>query len=182
MFFESSPLDTCYHRVSTFFAIVFLNDCNETRCKKRLPHTNVVGISTFSCNVFRCVPRPWNLSLGTSSYEPQNTHMVHSTVACVRKRFCPQRSYGQAVVTGVSPSPPRYLPSIWSRMGFSNAFQVFHARRLASNFANTRSYAFGLWICRKEHRVRFDPTTSTLTVSRLTIGLPGTPAYTIEYV
>ena len=30
-----------------------------------------------------------------------------------RRRFYPQRSSGQAVVTGVVPSPPRYVPSIF---------------------------------------------------------------------
>ena len=34
-------------------------------------------------------------------------------------QFYPQRSPGQAVVTGVVPSPPRYVPSFLSRMGFS---------------------------------------------------------------
>ena len=36
-----------------------------------------------------------------------------------RRRFYPQRSSGQAVVTGVVPSPPGYVPSFLSRIGFS---------------------------------------------------------------
>ena len=36
-----------------------------------------------------------------------------------RRRFYPQRSSAQAMVTGVVPSPPRYVPSFLSRIGFS---------------------------------------------------------------
>ena len=43
----------------------------------------------------------------------------------------------QAVVTGVVPSPPLYVPSILSRIGFS----VPTARRFSSNVANSRSRA-----------------------------------------
>ena len=55
-----------------------------------------------------------------------------------RRRFYPQRSAGQAVVTGVIPSPPRYVPSFLSRIGFS----IPAARRVSSNVANSRSRAF----------------------------------------
>ena len=54
------------------------------------------------------------------------------------RRFYPQRSSGQAVVTGVLPSPPRYVPSILSRIGFSTPT----ARRFSSYIANSRSRAF----------------------------------------
>ena len=56
-----------------------------------------------------------------------------------RRRFYPQRPPGQqAVVTGVVPSPPQYVPSILSRVGFS----IPTARRFSSNVANSRSRAF----------------------------------------
>ena len=55
-----------------------------------------------------------------------------------RRRFYPQRSSGQAVVTGVVPSSPRYVPSFLSRIGFS----IPTARRFSSNVANSRSRVF----------------------------------------
>ena len=55
-----------------------------------------------------------------------------------RRRFYPQRSSGQAVVTGVVPSPPRYGPSFLSLIGFS----IPTARRFSSNVAHLRSRAF----------------------------------------
>ena len=36
-------------------------------------------------------------------------------------RFYPQRSSGHAVVTGFVPSPPRYMPSILSRIGVQHS-------------------------------------------------------------
>ena len=51
--------------------------------------------------------------------------------------FYPQRSSGQAVVTGVVRST-RYLPSFLSRIGFS----IPTARRFSSNVANSRSRPF----------------------------------------
>ena len=53
-------------------------------------------------------------------------------------KFYPQRSSGQAVVTGVVPSPLRYVPSFLSRIGFS----IPTARRFSSNVANSRFRAF----------------------------------------
>ena len=52
--------------------------------------------------------------------------------------FYTQRSSGQAVFTGVVHSPPRYVPSFLSRIGFS----IPTARRFSSNVANPRSRAF----------------------------------------
>ena len=54
------------------------------------------------------------------------------------KRFYPQRSSGQAVVTGAVPSPPRCVPSFLSRIGFI----IPTARRFSSNVANSRFRAF----------------------------------------
>ena len=71
------------------------------------------------------------------------------------------------------PFSPGYLPSLLLRIG--PHFSAFYARRFASNFANSRSSAFGLPICKKEPLVRFKPTTSTSVVTRLTIGPPETP-------
>ena len=45
------------------------------------------------------------------------TFQLNSYIAY--RRFYPQRSSGQAVVTGVVPSPPRYVPSFLSRIRFS---------------------------------------------------------------
>ena len=47
-----------------------------------------------------------------------------------RRRFYPQQTSGQqAVVTGVYPSPPRYVPSFLSRIGF----RIPTAHRFSSN-------------------------------------------------
>ena len=54
------------------------------------------------------------------------------------RRFYPQRPSGQAVVTGVVPSSPRYVPSFLSRIEFSNPT----AHRFSSDVANSRSRAF----------------------------------------
>ena len=54
-----------------------------------------------------------------------------------RGRFYALRSSGQAVVTGVVPSP-RYVPLFLSRIGFS----IPPARRFSSNVASSRSRAF----------------------------------------
>ena len=53
---------------------------------------------------------------------------------------------GQAVVSGVAPSPARYVPSFLSRIGFS----IPTARRLSSNVANSRFRAFRESICAQE--------------------------------
>ena len=45
---------------------------------------------------------------------------------------------GQAVVSGVVSSPPRYVPSVLPRIGFS----IPTACRFSSNVANSRSRAF----------------------------------------
>ena len=56
-------------------------------------------------------------------------------------------SSGQAVVTGVVPSPPLLLPSILSRIGFSNPT----ARRFFIEcVASSRSRAFRTSICAQE--------------------------------
>ena len=63
------------------------------------------------------------------------------TSSSTRRRFYPQRSSGQAVVTGVVPSPPRYMPPFLSRIGFS----IPTAGRFSSNVAinnSSRSRAF----------------------------------------
>ena len=57
------------------------------------------------------------------------------------RRFYPQRPSGQAAVTGVVPSPIRYLPFIFivhRFVGFNN----LPARRFPSNVAFQRSRAF----------------------------------------
>ena len=50
-----------------------------------------------------------------------------------RRRFYPQRSSGQAVVTGVVPSPPRYVPSFLSRIGSSIPLLVDFHRKLLTH-------------------------------------------------
>ena len=52
----------------------------------------------------------------------------------------------------------------------------FSARRLESNFGNSRSRALGLSNFKKQALVRFEPMTSTSINTRLSIGPPGTPA------
>ena len=55
-----------------------------------------------------------------------------------RRRFYPQRSSGQAVVTGVVPSSPRHVPSIF----IAHRVQHSHCSSISSNVANSRSRAF----------------------------------------
>ena len=54
------------------------------------------------------------------------------------RRFYPRRPSGQAVVTGVISSSPRYVPSIF----IARRVQLSTARRLSPNVANSRSRAF----------------------------------------
>ena len=56
-------------------------------------------------------------------------HHFYFPALRTRRRFYPQRSSGQAVVTGVVPSPPRYVPSCLSRIGLS----IPTARRFSPN-------------------------------------------------
>ena len=53
---------------------------------------------------------------------------------------------GHAVVSGVVPSFPRYVPSVLSRIGLS----IPTALRFSSNVANSRSRAFRESICAQE--------------------------------
>ena len=60
-------------------------------------------------------------------------------VSLTRRRFYPQRASGQAVVTGICPSPPRYVPL------FFVALRVKHSHCssiLIECVANSRSRAF----------------------------------------
>ena len=51
------------------------------------------------------------------------------------------------MVTGVVPSPPLYVPSFLSRIGFS----IPTARRLSSNVAHSRSRASAIqFLCKKK--------------------------------
>ena len=68
-----------------------------------------------------------------SCASPGNTHsrqffpITFTFSSSTRKRFYPQRSSGQAVVTGVVPSPPRYVPSIFiaHRVQHSHCSSIF---------------------------------------------------------
>ena len=75
-----------------------------------------------------------------------NSSLLHSSS---NRRLYPQRPSGQAVVTGVIPSP-RYVPSFLSRIGFS----IPTARRLSSDVANFRSRRStnNLFLCNKKSR------------------------------
>ena len=86
-----------------------------------------------------------------------------------------------AVVTGVFPplAPGTFLhySSRIYRVQHSR-LSVFHGRRCASNFANSRSRAFGLSIIdiiisMKEFLAGLETTTSTSKATRLTIEPPG---------
>ena len=75
------------------------------------------------------------------TYSWNQTRTAVSTVSLLlsistRRRFYLQRS-GQAVITGVVPSPRRYVLSLLSRIGFS----VPTARRFSGNFAHSSSRA-----------------------------------------
>ena len=92
------------------------------------------------------------------------------------RRFYPQRFSGQAVVTGVVPSHPRYVPSFLSRIGFS----IPTARRFSSNIANSRSRAFRYinFYARKSpyeyvHSARIEPTKLILVGTRKTYQATG---------
>ena len=85
----------------------------------------------------------WYLFTGTSStvhVSPFFSSFLSSLLlsTSTRRRFYPQRSSGQAVVTGVVPSPPGTCLQFLSRIGFS----IPTARRFSSNVANSRSRAF----------------------------------------
>ena len=77
-----------------------------------------------------------------------NHHFIIQLAA--RNRRYPKGPSGQAVVTGVFLLPPPVLAFIFigQRVQHSHFFQIFSARRLASNFADPRSRAFGLSICK----------------------------------
>ena len=76
------------------------------------------------------------------------------------------------MVTGVVPSPPRYVISLLSHIGFS----IPTARRLSSNVANSRSRAFCRSIFMQEkvptyesvNSVRIEPTKLFLVGTRIT--------------
>ena len=69
-------------------------------------------------------PRLHSLFAGQVSLPPNTTFTPQLKSCC--NRFHLQRSSGQAVVTGVFPSPPQYLPSFLSRIWFSIlTFQLF---------------------------------------------------------
>ena len=88
-----------------------------------------------------------------------------------------QLSSGQAVVTAVVPSTPRYVPSILSRVSFS----IPTARRFSSNVANSRSCAFRQSIIMQEkvptyeyvHSVRVDLAKLILVGTRTTYQATG---------
>ena len=65
-------------------------------------------------------------------------HYIYFPAQLVGGTYYPQQSSGQAVVTGVVPSPPQYVPSFLSCIGFS----IPTARRFSSNVATSRSRAF----------------------------------------
>ena len=68
----------------------------------------------------------------------------------IYRSFYPQRSSGQAVVTGVVPSPPPYVPSFLSHIGFS----IPTARQFSLNFAQMLPVYFVLRLY-SEYRVHF---------------------------
>ena len=61
--------------------------------------------------------------------------LLPSSSTRISRRFYPQRSSGQAVVTGAAPSPPRHVPSFLSRIGFS----IPTDRRFSSNCMDPRN-------------------------------------------
>ena len=59
-------------------------------------------------------------------------------------------------------------------------FYAFYFRRFASNFASSRSRAFGLSTCKQKKYLKgFKLTTSTSIVTRLTIEPPVAPAFNL---
>ena len=85
-------------------------------------------------------------------------------------RFYPQRSSGQAVVTDVVPSPPRYVPSFLSRIGFS----IPAARPFSSNVATVAlALSANQFLCKKityeyVHSARIESTKLILVGTRIT--------------
>ena len=76
-------------------------------------------------------------------------HFYFPSLTRTGKMFYPQRSSGQAVVTGVVPSPPRYVLFFLSHMGF----RIPTARRFPSNVANTLSrFPLIIFLCKKKPR------------------------------
>ena len=78
------------------------------RLQSRLKRQTSDYVRTWSREVF-----PKNRTLFFRSHQ----HLLSSLIYRTRyiSFFCPQRSSGQAVVTGVAPSPPRYVPFIFCR-------------------------------------------------------------------
>ena len=94
---------------------------------------------------------------------------IFSLSSSTRRTFYLQRSSsGQVVVTGVVPSPSRYVPSFLSRIGSS----IPTARRFSSNVAISRFCAFRLSFFLQEnlltsmHSVRLGPTKLILSGTR----------------
>ena len=85
-------------------------------------------------------------SLGHFFFLLFNFFHRHFLLSSSTHRSYPQRSSGQADVTGVVPFPPRYVPSFLSRIGFN----IPTARRFSSNVANSRSRDFRLSILLQE--------------------------------
>ena len=86
----------------------------------------------------------------------------------VYRRFYPQQFSGQAVVTGVVPSPPRYVPSLLSRIvfpllvDFHRMLQRTLSRSPLINFHARKSP------CEYVHSVRIELTKMILVGTRIT--------------
>ena len=90
------------------------------------------------------------------------------------KKFYPKRPSGQGIFTGVFPSPPRCMPSLLSRTGFSipTLLPAAYARRFSSKFRQLMLSRFPPVNCLRKsqtststHSGRLEPITST-TVER----------------
>ena len=133
----------------------------ESICPRRYPWPVLYPL--LGASVYRClhlhltaVQHCWHRSNGVCIYILQQYNTAVNTYVTLpvlfffffvpslllssstRRRFYPQRSSGQAVVTGVVSSTPRYVPSFLSGIGFS----IPTARRFSSNVATSRSRAF----------------------------------------
>ena len=100
-----------------------------------------------------------------------------------RGKFYPKRSSGQAAVTGVVPSPPRYVPLFLSRF---DRVQPSQCSSISSNVANSRfplininagkspyEYALAETQSTSMHSARLDPTKLIFVGTRTTYQATG---------
>ena len=153
--------------------------------RSRPPPHPVPSSCSKSCLFVACPARMSAAPFGWRTPSPARTPtmLVCFVIAftlqlAIREGFCPQRPSGQAMVIDASPSSPRYPPSFFiaHRVQHSH-FSAFYVLVDYHRVSRQLTRALALWAyrsVRKNPCVRFEPTTSTSIVTRLTVGPSGT--------